>query len=341
MPATDQYSILVTGGAGYIGAHACKALARSGFRPIAFDNLSTGHRDFARWGPLVEGDIRDSTAVKSACRAHRVVAAIHLAASALVGESVLDPAKYYDNNVVGTLSLLHGLNEAGVNTMVLSSSCAVYGMPAQQPINEDESPRPINPYGASKLMAERILEDYGKGYGLRWSALRYFNACGADPDAEIGELRAHETHLIPRAMMSIQGHLESISVFGTDFPTPDGTAIRDYIHVCDLADAHIISLQRLLAGKGNGLLNLGTGHGHSVKQVLTEIERVTGAALRVKYVERRPGDPPVLVADPRRAKEQLNFSSARSDLQTIIRTAWAWHQKAHLRNQPMTVRTGP
>jgi UDP-glucose-4-epimerase GalE len=338
MPRNQQLSVLVTGGAGYIGAHACKALAAAGYRPIAFDNLSIGHRDFVRWGPLVEGDIRDAAAVKAACQAHEVAAAIHFAAYALVAESVANPAAYYQNNVAGTLSLLDGLQQAGVNTIVMSSSCAIYGVPERQPIDEDTAPNPINPYGASKLMAERILSDCGKAYGLRWSALRYFNACGADPQSEIGELRARETHLIPRVMMWIQGHLESISVFGTDYPTPDGTAVRDYIHVCDLADAHVLALQRLLAGERGGALNLGTGRGHSVKQVLAEIERLTGARIRVSFEARRPGDPPTLIADPRRAREQLGVSTSRSDLETIIRTAWAWHQEAHPR-KATTVRS--
>jgi len=333
MLANHQPSILVTGGAGYIGAHTCKALARAGYHPIAFDNLHSGHRDFVRWGPFVEADIRDAAAVRSTCQMHEVGAAIHLAAHALVADSVVNPAEYYENNVAGTLSLLQGLQQAGVNTIVMSSSCAVYGVPQRQPIDEDTALNPINAYGASKLMAEGILSDYGKAYGLRWSALRYFNACGADPEAEIGEVRARETHLIPRVMMWIQGHLESISVFGTDYPTSDGTAVRDYIHVCDLADAHVLALQRLLAGEQGGALNLGTGRGHSVKQVLTEIERITGARIRVSLEARRPGDPPTLIADPRRAKKQLGFSASRSDLKTIISTAWGWHQKAHPRKE--------
>jgi UDP-arabinose 4-epimerase len=338
MPRNQLLSVLVTGGAGYIGAHTCKALSNSGYRPIAFDNLSLGHRDFIRWGPLVEGDIRDAAAVKSTCQAHDVIGAIHFAAYASVAESMTDPADYYQNNIAGTLSLLEGLQKAGVNTIVMSSSCAVYGVPERQPIDEDTVPNPINPYGASKLMGERILSDYGKAYGLRWSALRYFNACGADLEAEIGELRARETHLIPRVMMWIQGHLESISVFGTDYPTSDGTAVRDYIHVCDLADAHILALQRLLGGKQGGAFNLGTGRGHSVKQVLTEIERITGVKVTPTFEDRRPGDPPTLISDPRRSKERLGFSTSKSNLETIIRTAWAWHQKAHPRNET-TVRS--
>jgi UDP-arabinose 4-epimerase len=325
--------ILVTGGAGYIGAHTCKALALAGYRPITFDNLATGRRDFVRWGPLVEADIRDVTAVADACRSHGVVAAIHFAAHALVGESVTNPAKYYQNNVAGTLSLLEGLRHAGVDTIVFSSSCAIYGA-VNQPISEDTPPNPINPYGASKLMVERILADYAASYGIRWSALRYFNACGADPDAEIGELRAHETHLIPRAIMWIQGHLTDFRVFGTNYPTPDGTAIRDYIHVCDLAQAHILSLRRLMVGEAFGVFNLGTGRGYSVKQVLAEITRVTSTDLPIIAGERRPGDPPVLIANSKGAQEQLGFQPERSDLQTIVRSAWAWHQRAHPRRDP-------
>jgi len=333
MPATDQRSILVTGGAGYIGAHTCKALARAGYRPVAFDDLSVGHRGFVRWGPFVEGDIGSAAAVAAACNAHAVSAVIHFAASALVAESVAQPAKYYRNNVIGTLSLLEGMQLAGVNTIVMSSSCAIYGVPEKQPIDENTDPRPINPYGASKLIAERILSDYGKAYGLRWAALRYFNACGADEDGEIGEARAEETHLIPRAMMWLQGHLDEFALYGTDYPTPDGTAIRDYIHVSDLADAHLLAFKHLLAGRELGALNLGTGRGHSVKEVLGEIERVTGIDVRASVRPRRPGDPPALIADPRRAKERLGFSAPNSDLQTIIRSAWHWHQKAHPRDR--------
>jgi UDP-glucose-4-epimerase GalE len=328
-----QPSVLVTGGAGYIGAHACKALARAGLRPVAFDNLCTGHRDFVRWGPLVEADIGDAAAVADACRSHGVVAAMHFAADTVVQQSVSDPLPFYANNVAGTLSLLHGLRQAGVGTLVFSSSAAVYGAPAQQPIGEDTPTDPVNPYGASKLMMERVIADCARAYGLRWSALRYFNACGADPDGEIGERRAPETHLIPRAMMWIQGHLDEFCVFGTDYPTADGTAVRDYIHVGDLAHAHLLVLQRLLAGWQGGVLNLGSGQGHSVRQVLIKIGRVTGKALAPAKGGRRPGDPPVLVADAGRAREQLGFLPVQSDLDTIVRSAWAWHQRAHPRRE--------
>jgi UDP-glucose 4-epimerase/UDP-arabinose 4-epimerase len=331
-------AILVAGGAGFVGGHTCKALARAGFLPVVFDNLSTGHRDFVRWGPLVQADLHDTAAVADAIRQHHCVAVLHFAAFAYVGESVTDPAKYYDNNVVGTLSLLAGMRAAGCDALVFSSTCAIYGQPAQVPIAEDTPPDPINPYGASKLMVERILADFRPAYGLRSIALRYFNACGADPDAEIGELRDPETHLIPRAMMALQGHIADFAVFGTDFDTPDGTAIRDYIHVADLADAHVAAVERLLAGSAGGAFNLGTGRGYSVLEVLRAIEREAGEVLPEVSGPPRAGDPAVLVADPTRAREGLGFNPVHSDLATIVRTAWAWHRRAHpRRNAPPSV----
>jgi UDP-glucose 4-epimerase/UDP-arabinose 4-epimerase len=300
-----------------------------GFAPVTFDNLSLGHRNFVRWGPLVERDIADTAAVAEACRRHGVIAAIHFAGNTLVEESVSDPVKYYRANVAGTLSLLEGLREAGVNALVFSSTCAIYGAPIQQPIAESTPTNPINPYGTSKLMVEQVLADCARAYGLRYAALRYFNACGADPEAEVGELRSPESHLIPRAMMWLQGHLDDFRVFGTDYPTPDGTAIRDYIHVCDLAEAHVLALRRLLDGWSGGALNLGTGRGLSVREVLRGISRAAGTDLHVADGNRRAGDPPVLVADPTRAREVLGFSAGRSDLTSIVRTAWAWHRKAH------------
>lgn len=322
-------TVLVAGGAGYVGSHTCKALARAGFLPVVLDNLSTGHQDFVRWGPLVRADLHDTAAVTEAIRRHGCAAVLHFAAFAYVGESVTDPAKYYDNNVAGTLSLLNGMRAAECDALVFSSTCAIYGQPARVPISEDTPPDPINPYGASKLMVERILADFRPAYGLRSIALRYFNACGADPDGEIGELRDPETHLIPRAMMALQGHIGDFAVFGTDFPTPDGTAIRDYIHVADLAEAHVAALEHLLAGGAGGVFNLGTGHGWSVKQVLGAIEREAGERLPDVAGPRRDGDPAELVADPARARQALGFAPTRSDLETIVRTAWAWHRRAH------------
>ena len=328
-------SVLVAGGAGYVGAHTSKALARAGFLPVVLDNLSNGHREFVRWGPLVQADLRDTATIADTIRQHRCVAVLHFAAFAYVGESVTDPAKYYDNNVTGTLSLLAGMRAAGCDALVFSSTCAIYGQPARVPIVEDTPPNPVNPYGASKLMVERILADFRPAYGLRPIALRYFNACGADPDNEIGELRDPETHLIPRAMMALQGHIPDFAVFGTDFETPDGTAIRDYVHVADLADAHVAALRRLLAGAPGGVFNLGTGRGYSVMEVLHAIEREAGEQLPGVTGPRRAGDPAVLIADPARARRELGFDPVHSDLETIVRTAWAWHRRAHpRRNSP-------
>ena len=324
-----QTPILVVGGAGYIGAHTCKALAAAGYTPVTYDNLSTGHTEFVRWGPFIQADIGDTAKVSDTCRAYGIAAAIHFAADAIVAESVAEPAKYYRNNVSGTLSLLEGLRAAGVRNIVFSSSCAVYGAPKDQPIIEDTAPNPVNPYGMSKLMVERILSDYERAYQMRWIALRYFNACGADPDGEIGERRTNETHLIPRAMMWLQGHINEFRVFGTDYPTQDGTAVRDYIHVSDLAQGHILALRQLCAQGQSGLFNLGTGFGYSVKEVLDEISRAANSKIPAISDARRPGDPPVLVCDPARARNQLGFKPTSSELSNIVDTAWRWHQKAH------------
>jgi UDP-glucose-4-epimerase GalE len=298
-------------------------------RPVVFDNLSTGHESFVRWGPLVRADILDTREVEQACREWDVEAVIHFAASAYVGESVIDPARYYRNNVAGTISLLDGMRRAKVDHIVLSSTCAVYGQPDAVPISEKTATNPINPYGASKLMVERILEDYARAYRLRWTALRYFNACGADPDGELGELRDPETHLIPRAMMALQGHIDDFEVFGADYPTPDGTAIRDYIHVSDLAEAHCAALAALREGGPSGPVNLGAGKGHSVKDILDRIASITGRRLPAATGPRRAGDPAILIADARLAAEFLGFRPRYSDLDTILTSAWAWHRKSH------------
>jgi UDP-glucose-4-epimerase GalE len=321
--------ILVAGGAGYVGAHTCKALAAAGYTPVTYDNLTTGHSAFVRWGPFVQADIGDAAKVLDTCRTYGIVAAIHFASDAIVEESVANPTKYYRNNVASTISLLEGLRAAGVQNIIFSSSCAVYGAPKDQPITESTAPNPVNPYGMSKLMVERILSDFERAYQLRWIALRYFNACGADPDGEIGELRGNETHLIPRAMMWLQGHVEEFRIHGTDYPTPDGTAVRDYIHVCDLAKGHILALRKLLTKNQSGLFNLGTGSGYSVKEVLDEISRATKFNLSATVDSRRPGDPPILIGDPARARRELGFDPAYSQLPNIVATAWRWHQKAH------------
>jgi UDP-arabinose 4-epimerase len=324
-------AILVTGGAGYIGAHTCKALKRAGFNPVVFDNLSTGHERFVRWGPLVRGDIRDEAAILAAIHSFSVEAVIHFAAKASVGESMTHPLAYYDTNVAGSLALLGAMLASGCRRLVFSSSCAIYGEPDTVPIREIAPQCPVSPYGASKAMVERILRDYRGAYGLEPIALRYFNAAGADPEGELGELRDPETHLIPRAMMAIQGYLADFAIFGSDYPTPDGTAIRDYVHVADLADAHVAALERLLAGGPGGAFNLGTGSGHSVREVLNAIGAETGVSLRIANGPRRAGDPPELVADASLSRTELGFRPKLSELDVIVRTAWAWHRMAHPR----------
>lgn len=321
-------AILVTGGAGYIGSHCCRALERAGFRAVVYDNLSTGHRRFVSGG-LVVGDIADRAALARAFAEHKIVAVMHFAASSLVGESVADPQKYYQNNLAGTLALLDAMRSAGCTRLVFSSTGAVYGNADSQALPESHPCMPINPYGASKWMIERVLADYRDAYGFSSFALRYFNASGADPVGGIGEDRKIETHLIPRAMMALQGHVADFAVFGDDYATPDGTAIRDYIHVCDLAAAHLLALQQLLRGHRGGVFNLGTGKGFSVREILAAIANETGRTVPHSIKPRRAGDPTYLVADPSAAREALDFNPVHSDLATIIRTAWAWHQKAH------------
>lgn len=325
----EHLPILVTGGAGYIGAHVCKALSIAGFLPVAFDNLSTGHRSFVKWGPLIEGDVREADKVRDAIESTKAAAVMHFAASAYVGESVVDPLKYFENNVSGTTALLKGMVAAGCLKIVFSSTCAVYGQPDVMPIREHTPTRPINSYGTSKLMAENILEYCRNALGLNYMALRYFNACGADPDGDVGELRDPETHLIPRAMMYLLGHVGDFRIFGSDFDTPDGSAIRDYIHVSDLADAHVAALRLLLGEGGTYTFNLGTGQGHSVRDVLDAISAVSKRTLPALCGARRPGDPAVLVADASYARSELQFEPKLSSLKTIVETAWAWHCRAH------------
>lgn len=317
-------SILVTGGAGYVGSHACKALAGAGYRPVVYDNLSRGHREAVRWGPLVEGDIHDLARLGEALRVHQVSAVMHFAAFAYVGESVSDPELYYQNNLGGTLALLGAMRAAGVQKIVFSSTCAVYGVPETLPIRETTAKAPLNPYGDTKLAVERALNWYAAAYGMRYMALRYFNAAGADPDGEIGEDHEPETHLIPLVLRAALGRGGPIEIYGTDYPTPDGTAIRDYIHVADLADAHVRALAYLAAGGDSRALNLGTGSGSSVREVIAAVERIGGRKVPQREVARRPGDPPELVADPALARDRLGWLPRHSDLDTIIRTALAW-----------------
>ena len=321
-------AILVTGGAGYVGSHACKALATAGYRPIVYDNLSRGHRAAVRWGPLIEGDLDDTDQVAAALQTHGVTAVMHFAAYAYVGESVGEPATYYRNNVGGTLALLEAMRRAGIGTIVFSSTCAVYGSPERLPIDEATPKLPLNPYGETKLAVERALHWYAGAYGLRFAALRYFNAAGADPEGEIGEDHDPETHLIPRVLRAALGTGEPVEVYGSDYPTADGTAIRDYIHVADLGDAHVRALGYLGAGGENGAMNLGTGAGCSVRQVIAAVERIAGRAVPFREAARRPGDPPELVADPALARTRLGWEPRRSDLDTIIRTALDWERRA-------------
>ena len=316
--------VLVAGGAGYIGSHTCKALAASGFVPVAYDNLSTGHRDFVRWGPLVESDLLDEERLAHAFAEHRPAAVLHFAACAYVGESVEDPAKYYLNNVVGALHLMDAARSAGNVPIVFSSTCAVYGDTPALPITEDAPLAPVSPYGRTKLTIEHALSDYGAAYGLRSVCLRYFNACGCDPDLEVGESHEPETHLVPRAILAAMGRLPELTLFGDNYPTPDGTAIRDYVHVCDLAGAHVAALRLLLGGGESASLNLGSGAGLSVREIVDAVERVTGLAVPCRAAPRRAGDPAVLVADAARARRRLGFSTAHSGVETVVRTTHAW-----------------
>ena len=325
---SDRSSILVTGGAGYIGSHCCRALTEAGYDPVVYDNFSTGHRHFVT-GSLVQGDLADKATLARAFAQHSIVAVMHFAASSLVGESVADPQAYYLNNVAGTLSLLEVMREAGCDRLVFSSTGAVYGNADSKALPETYACSPINPYGASKFMIERILADYRSAYGLGSFCLRYFNASGADASGQIGELRNNETHLIPRAMMALQGHVPDFAVFGDDYDTPDGTAIRDYIHVTDLAAAHLLALNLLMQSHRGGAFNLGTGTGFSVREILTAIEAETGRAVPHVVKPRRSGDPTYLVADASAAGKTLGFVPEHSNLKTIIRTAWAWHRTAH------------
>ena len=321
-------NILVIGGAGYIGSCTCKALAQAGHTVTVYDNLSTGHRDLVKWGPFFEGDILDSARLRECLNRVKPDGIIHFAAFSQVGESVKLPGKYIRNNVGGTLNILEAMVETGVRNIVVSSTAAVYGIPQKMPITEDFVTDPINPYGETKLFMERMLADFARAYGISWTALRYFNAAGGDPDGETGERHNPETHLIPRALMALDGKLPDFYVMGDDYPTPDGTCIRDYIHIRDLASAHIKAVERLVNGNaGEGLaMNLGTGSGLSVKQILDAIEKVTGRKLPYTLGPRRAGDPPSLVADASRAFEVLGWKPEHSSVEEIIRDAWNWYQ---------------
>jgi UDP-arabinose 4-epimerase len=316
--------VLVTGGAGYIGTHAARQLRQEGFDVTIFDNFSTGHRAFVAGFPTVEGDIRNYVEIRNALNGFDSV--MHFAARAYVGESVMNPRKYFDNNVTGGLVLVNAAIDAGVRNIIFSSSCATYGIPEQLPISESAPQRPLNPYGASKLMFERVLSDYGSAYGLRFVILRYFNAAGADESNEIGELHDPEPHLIPRILMVAAGVLSHIDIFGIDYETPDGTCIRDYIHVSDLAEAHVMALRHLLNGGENIALNLGTGAGHSVREVIEVALDATKCNIKIETAARRPGDAPVLVANPGLALRTLGWS-AKKGLPEMVGSAWRWMQR--------------
>jgi UDP-arabinose 4-epimerase len=318
-------AVIVTGGAGYIGSHVCKALAMAGYIPITIDNLSEGHFDLVKWGPFEQVDILDRAKVHAIFLKYSIDAVVHLAASAYIEESFQKPAKYYKNNVEGTLSILQVCREYGCKRLVFSSSCATYGIPASVPISESHDCYPISPYGRSKLTAENMIRDFADAYDLSYCCLRFFNAAGGDPERETGEDHDPEPHLIPRVFLVAMGDIPSFQINGDDFPTPDGSAIRDFIHTADLASAHLSALKHLERGGGSEILNIGTGQGVSVKEVVSMIEQVTGRVIPVSVVARRLGDPPVLVADPSRAQSTIGFKPVHSGLENILETAWNWH----------------
>jgi UDP-arabinose 4-epimerase len=318
-------AIIITGGAGYIGSHTAKFLARQGLEPVVVDDLSTGHRASVRWGPFVQCDIADQDALARAFDHYAVDAVMHLGASCSAGDSMAQPSQYFRNNVSKTLVLLDTMLQAGVKKIVFSSTCAIYGSPAGVPIAESAPQIPVNPYGESKRFVERALKWYSDAYGLAWVALRYFNAAGADPEGELGEQHDPETHLIPQAILAALGQAPELKIYGSDHPTSDGSAIRDYVHVADLASTNFQALEYLRAGGASVALNLGSGQGHSVLEVVRAVEASTGRNVPAQVVARRAGDPPVLLADTRRAKEILGWTPQHSTFENIIATAHRWH----------------
>jgi UDP-glucose-4-epimerase GalE len=320
--------VLITGGAGYIGSHAAKLLRQAGREPIVFDDLSCGHAHAVRWGPLVRGDIRDAEALRSAIRQYKPDAVMNFAARIEVGEGEKNPAHFYDNNVQGALNLMRVMLEEGVASLVFSSTCAIYGDPERLPLTEDLPKRPVSVYGRSKWMVEQMLEDVSRAHGLKFAALRYFNAAGADSDGEIGEEHEPETHLIPNALKAAMGLGGPMKLFGNDYPTPDGTCIRDFVHVTDLAEAHLLAADRLHAGSDNLQLNLGTGEGRTVLEVLRSIEKATGRPVPHAISPRRPGDAVALYSDASKVKSVLGWMPKLSDIDTIVSTAWNFHKRA-------------
>ena len=317
--------ILVTGGAGYIGSHTVKALKQAGLQPLIFDNFSTGHRSFIKATPVFEGDVSNPGDLAQMFAEYPIEGVLHFAGKALVGESVEKPELYYDINLKGGLNLLAAMKHCGVKFLIFSSTCAVYGHPQEVPISEDHPQNPINPYGDSKLAFERAMRWFHEAHGLEYLSLRYFNAAGADRDGEFGEDHDPETHLIPLVLDAAAGRRPEVRIFGTDYPTPDGTCLRDYIHVTDLARAHVLGLQELMEGRAQSqAINLGTGHGYSVREVIETARRITGKNFAVRETTRRPGDPPRLVASADRAKKVLGWNAVESDLDNIVRSAWNW-----------------
>ncbi len=327
----SKQTILVTGGAGYIGSHAVKALQQVGYKVVILDNLVYGHQDIAETldAELIIGDTNDRALLDRLFSDRQISAVMHFAAYAYVGESVTQPDKYYRNNVVGTLTLLEAMVAANIKSFVFSSTCASYGVPQQIPITEDHPQSPINPYGATKLMVERILQDFDVAYGLKSVIFRYFNAAGADPAGAIGEDHNPETHLIPLVLQTAMGIREAITVYGSDYPTADGTCIRDYIHVTDLAEAHVLGLEYLLKGNKSEIFNLGNGNGFSVKEVIDAAKQITGKPINVVMCDRRAGDPPALVGSSEKARTILDWQPKYADLNLILQHAWQWHQKRH------------
>jgi UDP-arabinose 4-epimerase len=323
----DHKTILITGGAGYIGSHACKKLASQGYTPIAHDNLIYGHKNFAKWGPFEHGNILDGERLRQVMVEYRPSAVFHFAAFGYVGESIQDPAKYYKNNVAGTISLLNAMKDCGINKIVFSSTCATYGIPESIPISENHIQHPINPYGQSKLFVEKILKDYDRAFGIKSVVFRYFNAAGADPDCEIGEDHDPESHLIPLIFDVAAGKRKQIEIFGDDYPTPDGTCIRDYIHVCDIAAAHVMALKHLEDTNKSDDFNLGVGYGYSVKEVIRAVEKVTGKPVITKVANRRAGDPAMLIADAAKARSILGWKPQYENLEIMVEHAWRWYQK--------------
>lgn len=319
--------ILIVGGAGYIGSEINKELVKAGFQTVVFDSLVSGHKEAVKWGEFVQGDLSNLDDIRAVFKKYEIEAVLDFAAFIEVGESVLNPQKYYYNNLVNTLNLLQVMKEFEVKKIIFSSTAATFGEPKYTPIDEIHPQWPINPYGWTKLMIERVFADYDVAYGLRYVALRYFNACGANDDADVGENHNPESHLIPLVLDAAIGKRENIKIFGTDYPTPDGTCVRDYIHVVDLASAHLLALKHLLAGGESKQYNLGNGKGFSVREVIEAVKKVTGKSFQVIEVERRPGDPPVLVASSEKIKKELAWEPKYTEIEAIVATAWKWHQK--------------